>query len=159
MNHSDCAAMMDLAQQGDGHQARDAQSPVALKRPSMTVPGIQKGKRTEVCIGDRSVFLTNASFLILMKLIALRIGKGDDWVNKSDLDKSAGEGWKGVSRLNAEIRPFLPENTDIHENNKKGGYRLNQSIEPNGLDHDQLARHWYFEVKTLSKDIKQLWRA
>ena len=158
-NHSDCAVMSELAQQGGRHQAGDVHHPVALKRPHLTIPGIQKGKRTEVCIGDRSVFLTNASFLILMKLIALRIGKGDDWANKSDLDKSAAEGWKGVSRLNAEIRPFLPENTDIHENNKKGGYRLNQSIEPNGLDHDQLARHWYFEVKTLSKDIKQLWHA
>ena len=158
-NHADCAAMMGLAQQGNKRQTMEGQNAIAPKRPHLTIPGTQQGKRTEVRVGDKPVFLTNASFLILMKLIALRIGKGDGWANKSDLDRSAAEGWKGMSRLNAEIRPHMPGRIDIHENDKKGGYRLNPAIEPSGLDHDQLSKHWYNEVKILSKEIRQVWHA
>jgi hypothetical protein len=94
--------------------------------------------------------------VLLLKMMILRIGKGDTWANKSDLDPSAAEGWKGMSRLNAEIRPHLPGRIDIHENDKKGGYRLNPAIEPSDMDHDQLAGHWYNEVKILSNEIKEI---
>jgi CheY-like chemotaxis protein len=156
LNHSDCAAMMDLARQVNGNQASEEQNVATSKKPCLTIPGTQQGKRTEVRVGDNPVFLTNSSFVLLLKMMTLRIRKGDAWANKSDLDPSAAEGWKGMSRLNAEIRPHLPGRIDIHENDKKGGYRLNPAIEPSDMDHDQLAGHWFNEVKTLSNEIKEM---
>jgi DNA-binding response OmpR family regulator len=158
-NHKACARIMEMASSeftGKNSQPSQPKRMTELSGTKLTIPGEVKGKRTEVRIGGNPVFLTNSSFVLLLKMMILRIGKGDAWANKSDLDPSAAEGWKGMSRLNAEIRPHLPGIIDIHENDKKGGYRLNPAIKPSDIDHDQLAGHWFKEVKILSNEIKEM---
>ena len=158
-SHKGCAVLTELARLGSHQQELEGLGTVGPNRTCLSIPGKQQGKLTEVWIDDKAVFLTNASFLLLLKMIALRVGQGESWAHKSDLDPTAGEGWKGMSRLKGELRSYLPAKMDIYENDKKGGYRLNPVIALGNLDHDRLAGHWKKEVKLLCKEIKQLWQA
>ena len=154
--HKDCPAMMKLAKRSDGGQAVPVADGGKVRGGMpLVISGDLNGKRTGIRVGDKPVFLTNASFLVLLKLVAHRIGNGDGWIHKVDLGADS-EGWKGISRLNRELRPFLPDRTDVHENDKQGGYRLNPILKPGDVDHERLADHWQKEVRAISIKIHQL---
>lgn len=154
--HKDCPAIMALARHG-GEREKPIE-PIEKGRSgiALTITGEMKGKQTGILLDDKPVFLTNASFLVLLKLVAHRLGHGEDWIHKIDLGSDS-EGWKGISRMSKELQPYLPDRTDIYENNKQGGYRLHPNVRTDGVDHERLSRHWQKEVRAVSSKISQLW--
>ena len=154
--HQNCPGIMERAKQTGAPALLVASEGKAHSRVSLTISGDLKGKRTGIRIGDKPAFLSNASFLVLLKLMAHRLDNGDGWIHKIDLG-AVNEGWKGMSRMNKELRPYLPENTEIHENNNHGGYRLNPAVELHDINHGQLDNHWQEDVRILSSKIRQLW--
>ncbi|HVE86306.1 MAG TPA: response regulator [Myxococcales bacterium] len=152
-NHERCAALMREARaiQGPAAEAAPATGPVRL-----AITGLQEGKRMEVKVGDKAVLLTNASFLMLMSLVAGRLSKAEGWVHKNDLGAKAEQGWKGISRLKEELAPHLPPKAAIIENDKSGSYRLHAGIEITGVDVARLESAGDARIEKLAAEIGRL---
>lgn len=148
--HERCAAVMCEARAA-GAAAGSAAPTVAAVR--FTVTGRQEGKRIEVRIGDKIVLLTNASFIMLMNLVAGRLRKAEGWVHKNDLGAKTEQGWKGISRLKEELAPHLPAKTEITENDKSGSYRLHANIEIVSVDTTRLESIGDARIEKLAAEI------
>jgi len=148
--HEACEAVTREARAGGG-AAAPAEGAVPL-----AITGLQDGKRIEVKAGDKAVLLTNASFLMLLSLVAGRLRGGEGWVHKNDLGAKAEQGWKGISRLKEELAPHLPPRTAITENDKSGGYRLHADLEVAAIDTARLAAIGDARIEKLAAEIGRL---
>jgi CheY-like chemotaxis protein len=144
--HEACAAVM--------REARAASASASLE-----ITGRQEGKRVEVKVGGKPVLLTNASFLMLLTLVAGRLRSPEGWVHKSDLGAKAEQGWKGISRLKEELGPHLPPKSAIVENDQSGSYRLHGVLEIAGVDTGHLGSLGDARIAKLADEIARLTEA
>ena len=124
--HADCSAAM--------LNARGSVVTCVAPRARLTVTSNQQGERIEVQIDDRSAFISRSSFEVLLHLLAGRLRQCDGWVHRSDMGGTADQGWKGVSRLNEQLGPAMPNGLKFYENDTKGSYRLHPEVELAGVD-------------------------
>jgi hypothetical protein len=110
----------------------------------------------EVKVGDKAVLLTNASFLMLLNLVAGRLRTEEGWVHKNDLGARAEQGWKGISRLKEELAPHLPAKAAITENDKSGSYRLHAAVQIAGVDTARLESSGDARIEKLAAEIGRL---
>lgn len=149
-NHDCCAGQMC-----------EARTPSATTAPATTIArlaitGRQEGKRLEIKIDEKAVLLTNASFLMLMHLVAGRLRKPEAWVHKNDLGAKTEQGWKGISRLKEELAPHLPAKAEITENDKSGSYRLHANIEIASVDAAHMESNGDARIEKLAHEIGRL---
>jgi CheY-like chemotaxis protein len=145
--HESCAALT--------REARAA----AVTAPPLEITGRQEGKRMEVKVGGRPVLLTNASFLMLLNLVAGRLRSPEGWIHKNDLGAKAEQGWKGISRLKEELAPHLPPKAAIVENDQSGSYRLPAGLEIAGVDTARLEALGDARIARLAEEIARLTEA
>lgn len=143
--HESCAAL-----------TREARSASAEAAAPLEITGRQEGKRMEVKVGDKAVLLTNASFLMLLNLVAGRLRSSEGWIHKNDLGAKAEQGWKGISRLKEELAPHLPARAAIVENDQSGSYRLHASLEIAGVDSGHLESLGDARIGKLAAEIARL---
>jgi hypothetical protein len=151
--HEQCAAIT--------REARAAPVAAAPSAPAegtarLAITGLQEGKRMEVKVGDKAVLLTNASFLMLLNLVAGRLRTEEGWVHKNDLGARVEQGWKGISRLKEELAPHLPAKAAITENDKSGSYRLHAGVEISGIDTARLVSSGDARIEKLAAEIGRL---
>lgn len=151
--HDRCAAIMREARAIGGAATSAGPAVVAAR---LTITGRQEGKRIEICVGDKAVLLTNASFLMLMHLVAGRLRSEQGWVHKNDLGAKTEQGWKGISRLKEELAPHLPAKTEVTENDKSGSYKLHANIEIVSIDTARLASIGDARIEKLAAEIGRL---
>ena len=136
---------------------RDARAAVDAAAPAcLAITGLQEGKRIEVKVGEKAVLLTNASFLLLVRLVAGRLRQAEGWVHKNDLGARSEQGWKGISRLKEELAPRLPPRTAIVENDKSGSYRLHPDLEIARVDTERLESIGDARIQKLAAEIGRL---
>jgi len=152
--HEPCAAITGEARAAAG--GAGAQDVAAEGTARLTITGGQEGKRIEVKVGDKPVLLTNASFLMLMTLLAGRLRTPEGWVHKNDLGAKAEQGWKGISRLKEELAPHLPPKAAIIDNDKSGSYRLHAGLEIAGIDTARLESIGDARIEKLAAEIGRL---
>ncbi|MBF0181518.1 MAG: response regulator [Magnetococcales bacterium] len=150
--HADCPGIMQFARQGcspNGH-------PISPSSPGiqLSITGEPNGKRSGIEMDGKPLFLPDAQFLLLMRLVTARFRTDQGWVHKNDLGSQDSEGFRGMSNLNGSIKPLLPPDTPFYENDKKGSYRINPAIAIGRIDHDRLVKHDSREVRKLSYEIK-----
>jgi CheY-like chemotaxis protein len=142
--HESCAAL-----------TREARAASAEAAP-LEITGRQEGKRMEVMVGGKPALLTNASFLMLLNLVAGRLRSPEGWIHKNDLGAKAEQGWKGISRLKEELAPHLPPKAAIVENDQSGSYRLHAGIEIAGVDAARLDALGDARISKLAAEIGRL---
>lgn len=151
-NHADCSKLLDLARREP--VAHRALTP--MRGLQLSITGEAQGKRTGITIGGKTLFLPDAQFLLLMRIVAGRVRDGQGWVHKHDLGSKDEQGFKGISNLNSVLRGFLPPNVPCYENDLKGRYRLHHEITLGEIGHEWLARHTLKEVQGLSAEMERL---
>src|SRR4051812_26030226 len=150
-SHEACAAIMREAR-----AAAAGGPPLPAGTARLAITGLQEGKRMEVKVGDKAVLLTNASFLMLLNLVAGRLRTEEGWVHKNDLGARAEQGWKGISRLKEELAPHLPPKVAITENDKSGSYRLHAGVEISVVDTARLESSGDARIEKLAAEIGRL---
>lgn len=134
-----------------------ARAPTESVVVRLAITGRPKAKRFEITIDHRSVQLTQASFVVLLRLALGRLRHPKEgWVHRKDFGPNTEEGWKVPSRLKGELRAYLPKEAEIFENDGSGSYRLHPSIELASVDVAQLESAGDARVRELAAEIKRL---
>jgi DNA-binding response OmpR family regulator len=154
--HEDCAAATETARD---HGRRAVHQP-AGGRPAvrLALTGPEEGQRTRITIDGRPVSVRNGSFVLLLKLVVARVRGGEGWARKDDLGARPEQGWKGMSRLRADLRPHLPPGVAFDESDRRGHFRLTDSIALAEIDFDALLRHSDARVRQLARDLTEIRR-
>jgi len=151
--HGSCPMVMKNAALPAG-VARHA--PAARSRLSITATKVKE--RREVKIDGRVAQLTRGSFLLLLQLVAAHLREKDGWVHRSDLTGGRDPGWKGISRLKAELAPILPEGVAYYDNDEKGSYRLHPDLEMQAVDSVGLASDEDRKISKLATEIGTIFK-
>lgn len=149
-SHEDCAAIMRRAR---GDRSAAASHDAATR---LAITARQQGTRLEIILGGTSILLTSASFVLLMQLVVARLRDHDSWVHKIDLGAKDEQGWKGMTRLKADLAPNLPAGVQMIENDGAGGYRLHSSVEIGPIDTRRFASIEVARIKKLVAEIAEL---
>ena len=153
-SHKDCAVVMNAARHAS--QVSNALTQDQSLGVTLSITGELQGKRMGIVVDGKPLFLPYAQFLLLMKLVTNRVQNGHGWIHKTGLGSRDGEGFKGLSNLNATIQPFLPGGISFYENDMHGRYRMHTGIAVGKIDHDCLAGYWCKDLQMLSSEIQRL---
>ncbi|MBF0188813.1 MAG: response regulator [Magnetococcales bacterium] len=153
-DHGNCAAIMNAAKR---------ENLIAVANPlddekgiQLSIPGIARGRRTEVLVDNNSLLLPDSQLQLLMHLVSGRIQEPDGWVHKYNLGAQDSEGFKGISNLNSAIRPLLPDDIVFYENDRKGSYRINPEIEIGRINHALLEKHGSSSIRQIASSIQNI---
>jgi CheY-like chemotaxis protein len=147
LSHDLCPAIMARATAG----AQEVDGGASVARETDVVPlritGRTEPGRNEIVLGDKSFFVTNAPFLVLLKLIVERRPGSEGWIDGSDLERN-GNGPKYISKLKKQLG-----NAHLVENGHMGNYRLHPRVRIAHVDRARLASHSSPGVRRLSEDL------
>lgn len=87
----------------EGGTAHAAPTPQAAGTRAIRISGRWEESKCWVELDDRPIALSPKSFEILTVMALARRG-GDGWVHKIDLGAKAEYGWRGISRLRAQLQ-------------------------------------------------------
>jgi len=154
--HDDCAAANDVARDHARCAGREHVGTRPAVRLSLTGP--EEGQRTRITVDDRPVTIRNGCFLLLLKLVVARVRGGEGWARKDDLGARPEQGWKGMSRLRADLRPHLPPGIPLDESDRRGHFRLADPIEVAEVDVETLQKHSDAGVRQLARSLAEIRR-
>jgi CheY-like chemotaxis protein len=153
-SHERCALVMREARASSIPAAPGVAATGARLR--LAVTGQPQRKKTIVHLGGQPVPLNTGPFVMLLRLVAGRLSTSEGWVHRDQLGAKTEQGWKGVSRLKQELRPHLPKQAEVVENDGMGSYRLQTGIGIEEIDLPSLEAHWHGEVRKLAIEIRRL---
>lgn len=128
----------------------------ASSRVSISLTGVEtaKAERNEVLVGDRQGLVTTDSFVVLAHLVAAHERDPDEWVQKYELGLGTNDDriYKAFSLLRTDLRPLLPRDFDLIDNNKRGRYQIHKQVATRA-DWNRLASHSNSAVQNLAKAL------
>jgi len=121
-------------------------------RPSsVEIDGSYERERYLVRIDGFPVRLTGKSFKYLSKLVAARIGGGDGWIYKDDIEIGFNQA-RYLYRLKQEMKRGGIA-WSIFENNRLGYYRLELEASKIKINLENLKDHPDFELRQIADDL------
>ena len=140
-----CAALTSRARES---------GPADDSRIELSISGKEGAKKTEVTIAGHTLALSDARFLLLIRLVAGRLrAEEEGWVHKHQLGAPpSGEGWHAVTRLVESVAQHLPKGAELVEN-ASPKFRLHPNIHLGPIDWRRLARHSESKVVEIAKEF------
>jgi CheY-like chemotaxis protein len=127
----------------------------APDRVRLSVFGRQLKKNLhEIALNGRAVAVSNATFVVLLRLVVGRL-RGVDHVTKRELGGREGEGFRLVSVLQKELRAYLPAGLSIYEVVRGRGYRLSKEVDVSDVDAAALGTHDDKRVRDLAATLRR----
>jgi CheY-like chemotaxis protein len=136
-DHAACAARTEVARSRApmAEAVAPLAGPVTLDVTAKVVSG-----RSGIRLDGVDVYLPDSLFALLLKFVAARL-KDNAWIHTLDLGRGAAPlGHKGTSKLNLEMKPYLPSGMPLLENNKGGRYRLHERVRLGHIDVGAIGR-------------------
>lgn len=120
---------------------------------AIAIPGDRERRRTRVIVGGRSIWLTDSSLKLLLRLaVAHEDGRG---VHKRDLGANDDQGFKGVSVLREALKPTLGDGVDIIGNDHHGFYDLTKIVTITHCDAEKLATIGDTTISDLARKLRK----
>jgi DNA-binding response OmpR family regulator len=150
--------VVNQALQASGRLSHDrCHEPPTIHVPNLkegiliAIPGDRVRRRTRVTVASRNVNLTDASLKLLLHLIVAR--KNAKPVHKIDLGAKTEQGFKGISNLRNELRPWLG-GLDIIDNDYQGHYQLKENVTLGECACDRLLEIGDQTISRLAKELQ-----
>lgn len=122
----------------------------------LSIPGPRVNRRTRICVSGRCADITDSALLILLRLI---VGKFENKpVHKRDFGVKDEYGFKGVSRLEEQLRAILPPNTRLVKNLWHGNYSLVPEVAIGNIDQNTIDAADEGEATSLAQQLAVLRR-
>jgi DNA-binding response OmpR family regulator len=133
-------------------QDRHAEQLTAL---TLSIPGVQDGRRVVVRIGQRQAKLTHGSLKVLLQLIKGRLS--GSMVHKNELGARSEQGFRGVSVLREQLAAAHEgDGRELVTNDQRGSYALADHLTIGEVATAQLERIGNHQVSKLAREIQRL---
>jgi DNA-binding response OmpR family regulator len=92
----------------------------------ISIPGERNRRRTVILVGQARLEITDSSLRVLLHLLVAHAeGRA---VHKTDLGASNEQGFKGVSLLQAALKPAFAQGVKVIKNDYQGNYQLSSQV-------------------------------
>jgi DNA-binding response OmpR family regulator len=113
-------------------------------------------QRAIVLIAGKPVPLPVSSLKLFLELALAR--ERGEFTHKRKLGWTPDHGYRAISRLRSELRPALPGNIEIIDNNRKCGYALKKDTRIIRTDLTELDALGYAEISRVARELIRVWQ-
>jgi DNA-binding response OmpR family regulator len=121
----------------------------------LVLTGVAIDRRLEVVLGGRSIPLSVASFVTLLRLVAARERSADGRLHRDQLGARDTQALQAASRLRQELRVHMPRNIDPVRSAGIKHYCLDPSIELAPVDWRSFQEHSDVDVQRFARSLNK----